>query len=51
MDMRDKLEEKFDSLNLQLDQSLVLSTSDDEEQPSTSGSPGVVFKRAGMSSM
>ncbi|XP_078353053.1 cellular tumor antigen p53-like isoform X5 [Oculina patagonica] len=53
MDMKDKLEEKFESLNLQSpDHSLVLSTSEDEaEQPSTSGSPGAVYKRAGLSNM
>lgn len=53
MEMKDSLEGKFESLNIQSpDHSLVLSTSEDEaDQPSTSGSPGAVFKRVGLSSM
>ncbi|XP_068675273.1 cellular tumor antigen p53-like isoform X3 [Montipora foliosa] len=54
MDFKEKLEDKFEYFHLQnLDNSLVLSTSEDEtEQPSTSaGSPGSVFKRGGLSTM
>lgn len=52
-DMKEKLEEKFESWNIQSpDHSTVLSTSEDEgEQPSTSGSPGALYKRVGQSSM
>ncbi|CAH3027444.1 unnamed protein product [Porites evermanni] len=47
LDIKEKLEDKFESLNID---TLVLSTSEDEgEQPSTSGSPGSVYKRGGMS--
>lgn len=50
LDFKEKLEEKFECLNL--DQPIFQSASEDEaEQPSTSGSPGAVFKRAGLSSM
>ncbi|XP_020604946.1 cellular tumor antigen p53-like isoform X2 [Orbicella faveolata] len=53
LEMKDSLEGKFESLNIQSpEHSLVLSTSEDEaDQPSTSGSPGAVFKRVGLSSM
>lgn len=53
LDMKEKLEEKFESWNIQSpDHSMVLSTSEDEgEQPSTSSSPGAVYKRTSLASM